>query len=142
MRDNDANTKHIDHPLDLKIPLMPVNEGGDTYVLFNSIHRGYHPDNQLLMPNDYPTIDDSEISTSPRDTDSSQQAEKVPSKEIFANFLPIGSTVWYSHNNVIQISIITGHNISSSGSTAHKLRSLNSFVIHTSIDTKVKAINS
>ena len=118
MWDNDVNTKHIDHPLDCKILLMLVNECDNAYVLLNSAHHDYDPDNQLLIPNGCQPINDSEISTSPRDTDSSQKAEKVPSKRIVADLLPIGSTIWYSHKNSRQIFIITGHNISSSGSTA------------------------
>ena len=35
MWDNDNNKKHIVHPPDCQIPLMPVNEADDAFVLFN-----------------------------------------------------------------------------------------------------------
>ena len=72
MWDKDTNTKHIHHPPDCKILLVPVNEGDDAYVLFISTHHDYYPGNQLLIPNGCSPIDDSEILTSPRDTDSAQ----------------------------------------------------------------------
>ena len=64
----ESNRKYIHHPPDFKILLMLVNEGNDEYVLFNMTHHDYYPDNQILIPNGCPSIDDSDISIPQLDT--------------------------------------------------------------------------
>ena len=97
MWDNDTKRKHIAHPPSCPIPLMPVNEDDEAFILHISAHKRSYPDNDILLPNGAPPpLNDATMSTSDRDTKLDQQSNNVPSTGDDKRMIPIGSTVWHA----------------------------------------------
>ena len=140
MWDNDNNKKHIVHPPDCQIPLMPVNEADDAFVLFNETHAAHFTDNSLLMPDGvYPQAYTSETSATQRNNDSDQQSDNFPSPGFADKIIPTGSTAWHSNKDRRRIAIIQKH-ISGPGPLSYSIRPLNSKQCITVPATELTAI--
>ena len=140
MWDNDKKKKHIVHPLDWPIPLIPVNEADDAFVLFNSSHSTHFPDNTfLVLDGAYPRTNPSEMSTTQRDNDLDQKSEKHPSPGFIDNMIPISSIVWHSNKERRRIAIIYKH-MTQTGPPAYSICPLNSKKWITIPEAEVTAI--
>ena len=136
MWNDDSNHKYIPHPPHCPIPLMPVNEDDEAFVLFLSEHSDKYPDNGLLLPDGSPDpYDKSTISTSERDTELDQQSNNIPSEDKF----PKGSTVWHATQKKRKIAIVTDTGTSNNKLT-YTIRPLNSTVRQVVDAAQVSAI--
>jgi len=118
MWNNDANQKHIPHPPHLPIPLMPVNEEDEVFILFNTTQSAQYPDNGILLPEGAPQPqDECTISRTKGDTKLDQQSNNVLSAGNFTK----ESTVWHATQKKRQISIITEQ---------HKINNKQTYTIH------------
>ena len=108
MWDHDNCTKQIQHSPSCPIPLMPVNENDEQFVLFNATHSTHFPDNGLLLPDGaHQPVDESTNSVTDGTTTLGQQLNAVPSNGVRKHSIPVGSTVWHTSGNKKQIAIIT-----------------------------------
>ena len=128
LSDNNTKRKHIPHPPDYKIPLMPVNKYDEAYVLFDTKYSTHFPDNIMLIPNGIipsQTNDPPSPSTAPGDTKVDQQSLHVASRRFTHHLIQIRSTVWHPTIKRRQITIITNTSTDNDGVLQYTVRPIN-----------------
>ena len=106
MWNKDKHRKHIPHSPSCPIPIMPVNENDEAFVLFNDAHSKHFPDNGIILPEGAPQpMEECMISRTGGDTALDQQSKMVLSTS--SRYIKTGSTVWHTNGNKRQIAIVT-----------------------------------
>ena len=142
MWEHDSLRKLIDHEPGCAIPLMPVNEQNDAFLLFSDKHASKFIDQSTLLPLQSDDVDDAAVCTSDKDANTNKQFVDATFTKCAttSSTLVAGDIVKATINNLPTIAIIDKQYTIADGSHRYKVRPLNSSTTVTLTANDIMAI--